>query len=201
MNKLLLNIQKQTFLFLTAMSFTFPLWGATPESQSIDEGISIQLTDMPSDAIQIEAFLTTDAPAKTVWETLVDYQNLPKFVVSIKSSKLTQENNPNDKMLELHGEGDMIYIIPIKITLLLSLHETPEKYRIDFDEKAKIDFNSFRGYWSVETKPDGKTSVHLSLLTSPRHSYFGFTKKIIFSSIKWMFEDIKRESSRRNSVK
>ncbi len=87
-------------------------------------------TDVGFSGIRIQAGAVVNADARTMWDTLTDYNNLARFVPGMRVSRLVSAPNARVKLLEQRGEGGLIaLVIPDQVVFAIDEHPTS---RIEF---------------------------------------------------------------------
>ncbi len=96
--------------------------------------------------IRIQAAAVVDADARTLWDTLTDYNRLARFVPGMTLSRLVSAPNARVKLLEQRGEGGLIALV-VPDHVVFALDERPYS-RIDF-RSISGGLTSVRGEWVI----------------------------------------------------
>jgi hypothetical protein len=119
-------------------------------------GENYALTKEGPMAWKFSASFETKAPSWVTWEALTDYDHLERFSKSLVSSKVLERKGP---YVVLEQKARAVFLIFSKTyTLSLLVHEELRE-RLDFQELTHLDFEEYRGSWSLTPLPDGGTSV------------------------------------------
>jgi ribosome-associated toxin RatA of RatAB toxin-antitoxin module len=102
---------------------------------------------------KLEGSFFIDADAKAIWEVLTDYENIPRFVGSMKVSHVETRFGDN-LVLHQEPEGGFLFFTK-RLHLTLKVHETPGK-SIVFQDTSHQDFTFYQGSWQIKPAEDGK---------------------------------------------
>jgi len=95
--------------------------------------------------------------SRDVWEILVDYDRIGKYVSSIESCKV-KERRPDYVLVEqINRQG--IGFLHRRFEVLLKVKETPQT-RIDFEDLLKKSFDSYSGSWEIESVGEQSRITH-----------------------------------------
>lgn len=103
-------------------------------------------TDVGFTGIRIQAGAVVNADARTVWDTLTDYNRLASFVPGMTLSRLVSAPNARPKLLEQRGEGGLIALV-VPDHVVFAVEEQPPR-RIDF-RSVSGGLTSVRGEWVI----------------------------------------------------
>ncbi len=95
---------------------------------------------------QYTARILVTAPKSIAWQVLTDYNNLPKFIPSVVSSKLISTNG-NQKVVEQVDQRQVL-LVTVKSRIRSAITETGTD-RIDF-KQIEGDLQQMQGYWTLE---------------------------------------------------
>lgn len=123
--------------------------------------IDISVTSQ-NNVYMIKATFVTAASTAAARKVLSDYENIPKFVSSVSSSKIIEKK---DGYIVVKQEGkDGIFLFSKCIHLLLRIKE--EENRISFEDTLKKDFTIYNGSWDTVEVESG-TLITYSLAAKP----------------------------------
>jgi hypothetical protein len=105
---------------------------------------------------QVKARFYVNAQSQTAWAVLSDYENIPKFVHTMKKSHIEKRCDDN-LLLTQEAEAGFLFITK-KVHVLLKVHEVPGK-SIAFEDVSLKDFCFYQGSWDIQTCPQGGVSV------------------------------------------
>jgi hypothetical protein len=97
------------------------------------------------------------ADPAVAWGVLTDYERIPRFVSSMKVSRIELREDPQDLLLTQEAEGGILFFTK-RVHVLLKVHETPMT-TIDFEDVDNRDFSLYRGSWTITPCPQGGVSV------------------------------------------
>lgn len=148
---------------------------------------------------QVTATFNTTASTTTVMQVLTDYDHLSSIVPSLLESRvIKREDLPGITVVRQVGVAKW-FTFSKRITVeLVILPYTlgPDTLGFAFVDALKKDFNSYQGYWEVDTK--GK--VTYSLLTDKKfYAPKNVSEKVMKRVVKDLVNSVKVEIERRNA--
>jgi carbon monoxide dehydrogenase subunit G len=164
-----------------------------PSALTARAGPQVTVTGIGKGAYRVEGSFGVEAPALVAWAVLTDYDNLPSFVSSMRSSSAMRADIGRQLVTqEAVGRAG-----PFSRTLrvVLEVTENPPT-RITFHDVGGESFRSYVGTWTVD--PDGAaTRVTYMLEARPRSSPPFFGRSILASNARVLLEQVKLEMLRR----
>ena len=146
-----------------------------------------------SGTYRIEGSFAVDTPAPIVWAVLTDYDRVPSFVSSMRSSAAQRE--PSGRLLvtqEAVGRAG-----PFSRTMHVVLDVTEQApQRIAFRDVCGGSFHSYAGSWTIEPEGAGVRVTYV-LDARPRSSPPLFAKSIMTSNARGLLEQVRLEILRR----
>jgi ribosome-associated toxin RatA of RatAB toxin-antitoxin module len=152
------------------------------------------------------------APARQIWQVLVDYENFPSFWPDVEAyNVLTSEQRaatattPAQTIREVESTSTANVLLGrITSTNRLKLVETPVS-RIDFSLLASQELDEFVGYWLLESANRYATSspqilVTYQLTASPHSLAFGLFDRVVRSQIIQSLQTVRQETLRRTGT-
>jgi hypothetical protein len=106
------------------------------------------------DEVKAQFYVRADAPI--AWNVLSDYENIPKFVHTMKKSHIEKRCDEN-LLLTQEAEAGFLFITK-KVHVLLKVHEIPGQ-SISFEDVSLKDFCFYQGSWNIKSAPQGGVSV------------------------------------------
>lgn len=159
------------------------------------EGVSMQLEDQGHGAYRLEGHISVNATPYQTWKVLTDYENISKFVSSLRKSQI-RESSIERVLLEQEALGKKFFISK-KIQVLLQVTEFPYR-RIDFEDTLKKDFAYYKGSWEIQNTDAGLDIVYRldceRLFIVPNF----IAKDALKKSAEELLADVRREILRRN---
>lgn len=144
----------------------------------------------------VEASFTVDAPAAAVRAVLTDYDNIPKFMPDVRSSRVLDRENGFVRV-EQHAVASFM-MFSKDIHLVLMIEEGPEALR--FGDTAGTSFSRYEGSWSFTPAATG-TAVTYSLSARPSFSVPGFVlRRLLDRDARVMIESLRTEIAARAPV-
>ncbi|HUG55173.1 MAG TPA: SRPBCC family protein [Vicinamibacteria bacterium] len=144
-------------------------------------------------AYRIDGSFSVDAPAAVVWDVLTDYDRLPSFVSSMRSSTSTRD--ASGRLLvtqEAVGRAG-----PFSRTLHVVLEveeEAPD--RIAFRDVCGGSFHSYAGVWTIDADGAG-VLVSYELRARPLSSPPLLGRSILASNARGLLGEVRLEILRR----
>ncbi|HVE13430.1 MAG TPA: SRPBCC family protein [Elusimicrobiota bacterium] len=96
---------------------------------------------------RIEGRFSVEASSRTAWQVLTDYEGLPRFVSSMRVSRIAQRR-PGGVLLEQEAVAKA-YLLSRSVSVLLDVREDPER-GLAFEDVSHRDFEFYRGRWRIE---------------------------------------------------
>jgi carbon monoxide dehydrogenase subunit G len=145
-----------------------------------------------SGAYRIEGSFGVDTPATTVWAVLTDYDGVPSFVSSMRSSTAQRESGRLLVTQEAVGKAG-----PFSRTMHVVLEVTEQApERIAFRDVCGGSFYSYAGSWTISPEGTGVRVTYV-LDARPRSSPPLFAKSIMSSNARGLLEQVRIEILRR----
>lgn len=147
-------------------------------------------------AYQIEGSFRVEAPPPVAWAVLTDYDNLPSFVSSMKSSAAFRDRTGRLLVTqEAVGRAG-----PFSRTLNVVLHVTEAgPARLEFLDVCGESFHSYAGAWTIAAEGTG-VRVTYTLEARPRSSPPFFARSILSSNARGLLDQVRLEMQRRQRV-
>jgi len=179
-----------------AVSMASPAAAAEPEgaATAMLAAPSVSVTSAQS-AYRIEGSFGVDTEASVAWAVLTDYDRVPSFVSSMRSSTAQRESGRLLVTQEAVGRAG-----PFSRTMHVVLEVTeraPE--RIAFHDVGGGSFYSYAGSWTISPEGTGVRVTYV-LDARPRSSPPLFAKSIMSSNARSLLEQVRLEMLRRGHV-
>ncbi|HEX4047830.1 MAG TPA: SRPBCC family protein [Elusimicrobiota bacterium] len=113
---------------------------------------------------EVSGRFTVAASTTLVWEVLTDYEHIPAFVSSMRSSRVVETRADGSLLVEQQAIGGMS-IFSRTVRVLLEVRRSPG--RLLFTDVGRADFLSYSGEWTVRPTGGG-AGVGYHLLLQPR---------------------------------
>ena len=172
----------------------FVLISALP-SIATNDSIPVVVVSHVNEGYEVSGSFEVVAPLEVVWETLSDYESIPKYVESMKVSKWVSL----DASVYLYQEWQTsVLFYTHSSSLNLIIEEIPQQI-IRFEGTPSPTFKNYVGYWLIEQNK-GSVLVNYFLQTNPQNLLFEFmVRGILSGSISNMLGEVKAEVERRIS--
>jgi len=165
---------------------------ARPAAAAILDSPSVSVSSA-SGTYRIEGSFDVETPADIVWAVLTDYDRVPSFVSSVRSS--TAQRESSGRLLvtqEAVGRAG-----PFSRTMHVVLDVTEQApERIAFRDVCGGSFHSYAGSWTIAPEGAG-VRVRYTLEARPRSSPPLFAKSILSSNARGLLEQVRLEILRR----
>jgi carbon monoxide dehydrogenase subunit G len=154
--------------------------------------VAVAFTDLGDSTMRLEGRFTTPASRATAWSVLTDYDHIPAFVASMRSSRiktrgdgfLLVEQESVARMLLFHRTFDV----------LLKVREEPGR-SIAFDDVGKASFERYEGSWTLQEAPGGVEVIYR--LTAKARLIGLLTRGPSQAMVKELLEQVRAEIIRR----
>ena len=123
----------------------------------------ISLTRRPDKAYEVSGLFNVDASTTIIWAVLTDYEHIPAFVSSMRSSRVREDRGGGSLLVEQKAVGDMFFLSRTMRTLL-EIRRKPES--LQFTDVGGQDFKIYDGDWETR-KTAGGVGVTYHLLVQP----------------------------------
>ncbi|PYQ50628.1 MAG: hypothetical protein DMF78_15240 [Acidobacteria bacterium] len=139
------------------------------------------------------AATAAETPASVAWAVLTDYDRVPSFVSSMRSSRAQRE--PSGRLLV--AQEAVGHAGPFSRTMQVVLEVTEQAPdRIAFKDVCGGSFHSYAGSWTIEPERAGVRVTYV-LEARPRSSPPLFAKSIMTSNARALLEEVRLEMLRR----
>ncbi len=143
---------------MAAVSFFFLLdaflpyaWGDGPPERDL------RMTVKEQEGIYLlEGTIFIQAGIETVWGVLTDYEKIPRFVFSVRSSRFV-ETRDGQRLLEQEAGGRALFF-GVRVHVLLEITEPPS-LAIVFADVSRRDFDLYKGSWQIHRDAKGLGSI------------------------------------------
>ena len=132
---------------IAAMLLALPLVAAAGAPE-----IDIRLKRLPNKAYELQGSFTVAASSSIVWGVLTDYEGIPAFVSSMKSSRVRATLSDGAVLLEQRATGGMFFLTRT-VTVLLDVRR--ESQRLVFEDVGRESFWRYEGDWKTEAAQTG----------------------------------------------
>jgi carbon monoxide dehydrogenase subunit G len=154
--------------------------------------VVVAFTDLGDSTMRLEGRFTTAAPRAAVWSVLTDYDHIPAFVSSMRSSRIRARGD-GFVLVEQESVARVLWIRRA-FTVLLRVREEPDR-SIAFDDVGKTSFDRYKGSWTLQETPGG---IEVLYRLTAKTRLVGFlTRGPSQSMVKELLEQVRAEVNRR----
>lgn len=166
---------------------------ASASAARADE-VSVRLRRNADKTYEVTGQFDAAASTTAVWSVLADYEGIPGFVYSMRSSRVKEVRADGTVLLDQEAVGGLFFISR-KVRVLLEVRRAPG--RLDFMDVGGEDFFSYSGHWETQATPGG-TLVTYHLLAEPRFPAPSFVMKgVMRRGARNLLEQVRDEILRR----
>ncbi len=126
------------------------LTGAASGAFASETRVSLRL--LPDKTYEVSGDFIVDASTATIWGVLTDYNHIPAFVSSMRSSRVRQDRGDGSLLVEQKAVGDMFFFSKT-MRILLEVRRRPDELR--FTDVGGQDFRVYDGTWEARPTSDG----------------------------------------------
>lgn len=131
------------------------------------------------------------------WHVLSDYEHIPSFVSSMKSSVVQSREGSRLRLRQRATAG--AFLVRRTVEVDLEVTEEPGR-RIAFHDVDGRDFRLYSGAWTIAPSPSGSV-VSYVLVARPRAALPGFVgRNVMGSSARRLLEEVRDEMMRRSML-
>jgi len=154
----------------------------------------VRLRRDPDGAYEVQGQFVVLASTGAVWSVLSDYEGIPTFVSSMRSSRVTGSRNDGVTLVEQVAVGG-VFFVSKSARVTLEVRRKPE--RMDFSDVALADFRAYDGSWETQEAAGGSL-VSYHLRAAPRFPAPGFLMRgIMRRGARDLLEQVRAEILRR----
>lgn len=155
---------RRLFLGVRAAALAAVLAAAAAAARASDTEVT--LTRHADKTYEISGLFTVDASTDVVWSVLTDYEKIPSFVTSMRSSRIEESRSDGTKIVSQKAVGDMFFLSKT-MRILLQVRRFPgSPDRLRFTDVGHQDFRTYDGDWEVRPITVG-AGVSYHLLVEP----------------------------------
>lgn len=135
--------------------------------------VSVSLERLQEGGWSVEGSFFVECSSALVWDVLTDYERIPDFVRSLKTSRLQGRMNGHFLLEQEARAGFFFFRRAVRV--LLKVHERPME-KIQFEDLSLKDFTAYHGSWTLREEHGG-TVVDYSLQAHPAFNAPAFAEK------------------------
>ncbi len=119
----------------------------------------VSLNRLPDKTYELHGEFEVSSSSGEVWSVLTDYECLPGFVSSMRSSRVRETREDGSLLVEQKAVGGAFFLTRT-VTILLEVRREPDS--LAFEDVGRENFWRYEGGWTTqETEAGVKVSYHL----------------------------------------
>jgi hypothetical protein len=119
--------------------------------------VVVSFADLGDSTTRLEGRFMTAAPRATAWSVLTDYDHIPAFVASMRSSRVKARGD-GYLLVEQESVARMLWFRR-KLDVVLKVREDPPR-SIAFEDVSKASFERYEGSWTLQDTPAGREVIY-----------------------------------------
>jgi len=119
--------------------------------------VVVTFADLGDSTLRLEGRFTTAASSATAWSVLTDYDHIPAFVDSMRSSRVKARGD-GYLLVEQESVAKVLWFRR-KLDVVLKVREEPPRL-IAFEDVSKTSFERYEGSWTLHDAPGGREVVY-----------------------------------------
>jgi hypothetical protein len=123
----------------------------------------VSLTRRPDKSYEVSGLFPVKASTAAVWAVLTDYERIPTFVSSMRSSRVRENRGDGSLLIEQKATGEMFFL---SRTMRILLEVRRSSDTLHFMDVGREDFWIYEGEWKVLESTSG-VDVSYHLLAQP----------------------------------
>jgi hypothetical protein len=161
-------------------------------------GVDVELVRRPDRAYEVDGRFLVDASTAVVWDVLTDYEDIPSFVKSMRSSRIRETHADGSVLLEQIAVGDMFFLTK---TMRVLLEVRRGSQSLKFTDVGRDDFWIYDGSWNARRADGGGgVQVEYHLLVQPDFMAPSFfVRRAMRKGVSQLLEQVQAEMVRRNA--
>jgi carbon monoxide dehydrogenase subunit G len=168
--------------------------GRFPMSSPASAAPSVSVVSMDRGAYRIDGSFRIQTTAPVAWSVLTDYDNIPSFVSSMRSSAAARDES--GRLFIAQRATGRAGPFSRTLHVVLEVAERPTS-RIEFRDISGTSFGSYVGSWSID--PDGAALRVTYVLEARPHSVPRvFARSILASNARGLLDQVRQEMLRRS---
>ncbi|HEV3073145.1 MAG TPA: SRPBCC family protein [Thermoanaerobaculia bacterium] len=119
--------------------------------------VAVSFADLGDSTMRLEGRFMTAASSATAWSVLTDYDHIPAFVASMRSSRVKARGD-GYLLVEQESVAKLLWF-QRRLDVLLKVREEPP-HLIAFDDVSKASFERYEGTWTLQDTPAGREVIY-----------------------------------------
>lgn len=160
----------------------------------------VELVRRPDRAYEVDGHFNVSTSTGVVWDVITDYEGIPLFVRSMKTSRVREARSDGSLLVEQTAVGSMFFLSKT-LKVLLLVRRGPES--LVFTDVGRDDFWIYDGAWKVRPQADGGgVRVDYHLLAQPDFlAPSFFLSRAMRRGVSELLDQVRAEMTRRGSTK
>ncbi len=169
---------------------------AAPASTPVPSGeVELRLREYSGRMYEVDARFDVAASSEVVWGVLTDYENLPRFVTSMRKSRVLETREDGVIVVEQDAVGGFLFL---DRSVSVCLDVTRQLARLSFIDTCRKDFWFYEGGWETTDTLDGGTRVSYRLQAQPDFIAPGFVvRRVMNKGARELLVQVREEIRRR----
>lgn len=158
--------------------------------------VSVSVAPGP-EGLRVEASFHVPVPKAVVWAVLTDYEGIPRFVSSMRESRIVARDSAH-LVLQQEAVGRLMFFRR-RLHTTLWVEEVPLSI-LRFEDVLHEDFDVYRGEWRI-TERDSGTDVSYQVTARPITPIPQFAVRPMFQrAVQQLLNEIEKEIEHRAAV-
>lgn len=160
--------------------------------------VELRLREYAGRMYEVDARFDVDASSEVVWGVLTDYENLPRFVSSMRKSRVLETREDGVTVIEQDAVGGFLFL---DRSVSVCLDVTRHLARLTFIDTCRKDFWFYEGGWETTDTLDGGTRVSYRLQAQPDFIAPGFVvRRVMNKGARELLVQVREEIRRRAAL-
>jgi uncharacterized protein YndB with AHSA1/START domain len=171
---------------------------AAAASPSASGDVELRLREYADRMYEVDARFDVAASSEVVWGVLTDYENLPRFVSSMRRSRVLETREDGVVVVEQDAVGGFLFL---NRAVSVCLDVTRRLTRLTFTDTCRKDFWFYEGGWETSETLDGGTRVSYRLQAQPDFVAPGFVvRRVMNKGARELLVQVRDEIRRRAAL-
>ncbi|KAK9818614.1 hypothetical protein WJX74_001276 [Apatococcus lobatus] len=160
-------------------------------TQTAESALQVRPASVEGGTFTVRGSLETACQPDAIYQTLVDYANLPTVFKNLDSCRSWTEDGQK-KLLQVCRWEFLIFSGTFETTLSVSEH--PDQGRLVFNLLQSAFMRNFHVCWQLKPLPNGRTLVQHELtvdpIVDPPPAFRGYAEKIFYQQVQSLLQDL-----------
>jgi hypothetical protein len=157
----------------------------------------VGLKRLPGAAYELHGEFTVAASTAVIWGVLTDYEGIPSYVSSMRSSRVLETRADGSLLVEQKAVGGMFFL---KRTVTILLEVRRGEGSLEFEDVGREDFWRYEGGWTTKPAATG-VLVSYSLIAQPDFAApTMIMSRVMKRGARDLLDEVRAEILRREAV-